>query len=158
MEQCGIVMSQPNNDKPHAYDVAIVSGAAVRWMPRDEFWRLMHPPQDDAPNAADDEVGRVARALCEDCSLDWETSTQDAWRRNARAAIAAMKEPSEAALRAEIESINLRHNARVSELLAANNAEVEKRRKAESEVAKLRAALVRACEAHVDRIDALEGL
>lgn len=43
-------------------------------------------------NVTDEEVERVARALCEDCSLDWETSMQDAWCRNARAAISAMKE------------------------------------------------------------------
>ena len=45
-------------------------------------------------------VERVARALCEDCGLDWETATQEGWERQARAAIAAMREPTEAMLEA----------------------------------------------------------
>lgn len=35
----------------------------------------------------DNMVERVARALCEDCGLNWETAIHDGWRRQARAAI-----------------------------------------------------------------------
>jgi len=43
MEQRGVVLSQPDKDKPYANDVAIVFGGAVRWLSRSELWDLMHP-------------------------------------------------------------------------------------------------------------------
>lgn len=46
MKTIGIVLAHPSAaDK----GIAIVAGAAVRWLSRSEMWDLMHPPESTPP-------------------------------------------------------------------------------------------------------------